>query len=175
MSSAVTTLPRPVALFREDQFFAWWTYVFMLMWGVASTFAPKFFHEVLYLRSGITGMSLIVTLIGIAVPVSLVVGVLRMSTEVTGSHLRVWFGWLPTYRRDLPLDQIRAVEVVRYRAIQDYGFWGVRWGRNGELVLSARGDRGVWLTLEDGSRILIGSQRPEELAQAIDKAVPRKS
>ncbi|MFO0960365.1 MAG: hypothetical protein U0800_23505 [Isosphaeraceae bacterium] len=174
MSSVATTIPRPCSIFREEQFFAWWTYVFMGMWAIASSLAPAFFREVLHIRSGLTGMGLAVTLIGIALPVLLIVGVLRMTTEVTATELRVWFGWLPTYRQELPLAQIRSVEVVRYRAIHDYGFWGVRRGRDGEYVLSARGDRGVRLTLGDGSRLLIGSQRPEELARILDKAIPRE-
>lgn len=173
MSSVATTIPQPSAIFREDQFFAWWTYVFMLTWAIASWLAPSFFREVLHIRTGLTGMGLTFTLVGIAVPVLLVVGVMRMTTEINGSSLRVWFGWLPTYRQELALDQIRAVEVTRYRAIQDYGFWGVRRGRDGELVLSARGDRGVRLTFADGSRILIGSQRPDELAQTLAKTIQR--
>jgi hypothetical protein len=38
-------------------------------------------------------------------------------------------------------------------------------------VLSARGDRGVRLLLTDGTRLLIGSQQPEELAAALTRAM----
>ena len=58
-----------------------------------------------------------------------------------------------------------------YRPLADYGGWGVRTGRDGERVLNARGNRGVRLDLSDGTRLLVGSQRPEALAVAIERAI----
>ena len=63
------------------------------------------------------------------------------------------------------------LEVVSYRPLADYGGWGIRSGRDGERVLNARGNRGVRLDLADGSRLLIGSQRPEALALALERAL----
>jgi hypothetical protein len=40
-------------------------------------------------------------------------------------------------------------------------------------VLNARGDRGVRIELADGSRLLVGSQRPEDLALALERAMLR--
>jgi hypothetical protein len=59
---------------------------------------------------------------------------------------------------------------VQYRPIADHGGWGIRSGRDGERALTARGNRGVRLVLADGTRLLIGSQRPEELAETIERA-----
>ncbi len=44
-------------------------------------------------------------------------------------------------------------------------------GRDGERALIARGNRGVRLELIDGSKLLIGSQRPEALAMALERAL----
>ena len=44
--------------------------------------------------------------LALALPVVLVVGFLRMTTEVTPTDLRVWFGWVPTYRRVVPIGTI---------------------------------------------------------------------
>ena len=60
---------------------------------------------------------------------------------------------------------------MTFRPIADYGFWGVRSGRDGTRALIARGNRGVRLELADGSFLLIGSQRPEALARAIEHAM----
>ena len=40
------------------------------------------------------------------------VGMLRMITEVTPTDLRVWFGWIPIYRRTVAVTDIRRIEVV---------------------------------------------------------------
>ena len=90
-----------------------------------------------------------------------VVFLLHMTTEVTPTDVRVWFGWAPTYPRSCRSARSARIEVVTYRPIADYGFWGIRAGRDGERALIARGNRGVRLELTDGTRLLIGSQRPE--------------
>ena len=47
----------------------------------------------------------------------------------------------------------------------------MRFGRRGRAY-NVSGDRGVELTLANGKRVLIGSQRSEELAEAIRRIVP---
>jgi hypothetical protein len=100
-----------------------------------------------------------------------VIFLLHMTTEVAATGLCVCFGWAPTYPRIVSIDTIRSVEVVNYRPIADYGFWGVRAGRDGERAFIARGTRGVRIELIDGSKLLIGSQRPEVLASVLDGAL----
>ena len=107
-------------------------------------------------------------------PVILAVGFLRMTTEVTPIDMRVWFGWIPTYRRTILVATIVRLEVVSYRPLADYWGWGIRSGRDGERVLIARGDRGVRIDLADGTRLLIGSQRPEALALVLERATMRR-
>src|ERR1700722_12563683 len=92
----------------------------------------------------------------------------HLSTEVTPAGVRVWFGWAPTYRRIVSTGTVRSIEVVSYRPIADYGFWGIRAGRDGDRALIARGNRGVRLELTDGTKLLIGSQRAEALAMAME-------
>jgi hypothetical protein len=109
-------------------------------------------------------------LVGLGLPTTLIVGVLRMTTVVTPTECLVWFGWVPTLRHTVALDQIRRVEVVTYRPLLDCQGWGVRTGLDGERVLNARGNRGVRLFMGDGTRLLIGSQRPEDLARVLEQA-----
>ena len=61
-----------------------------------------------------------------------VVLLLYMTTEVTPTDVRVWFGWVPVYRRVVPIGEFRRVEIVTFRPIADYGFWGIRNGPDGE-------------------------------------------
>jgi hypothetical protein len=50
--------------------------------------------------------------------------------------------------------------------LREYGGWGVR-GFGSNRAYNMRGDQGVQLDLVDGSRVLIGTQRPGELETAI--------
>ena len=148
----------------------------LALWSVSLVLAPPFASEILAIRAGGLGRSValpFVTIVGVGLPCLLHVGALRMTTVVTSGYLFVWFGWVPSYRVCLDVADIRAVELVRFQTSRDHVFWGVRRGRDGERILSARGDRGVRLTLSDGSWLVIGSQRPEELAGVLEKLVRR--
>lgn len=90
---------------------------------------------------------------------------LKLNTRVTGEgiHLKTLY----FVSRTILFDDIAGAEDVQYRPIRDYGGWGIRFGRKG-MVYSMSGDRGVKLTLTNGKRVLIGSQRSGELARAIN-------
>jgi hypothetical protein len=59
-------------------------------------------------------------------------------------------------------------EVVTYQPVEDYGGC-IRLTKRGRAYI-ASGDRGVRLFFAKGGGILIGSQQPERLAQAIAAA-----
>ena len=80
-----------------------------------------------------------------------------------GVHLR------PFPRKVIALDEIVDHAPRTYRPVLEYGGWGLRTGRHG-WAYNVHGNRGVQLQLQNGQRILIGSQRPEELARAIAEA-----
>jgi hypothetical protein len=171
--SVSVALQPPAAVYREEQLFAWWVYAPLVLMVLGAGLVPALRPDsgpAAHARSWSLEVPLALA-VGLVLPTVLIVGVLRMTTEVRPGELRVWFGWIPTYRRAVVLDAVKRLEVVRYRPIADYGFWGIRHGRDGERVLSARGDRGVRLHFADGSRLLIGSQRPEALALALEEAM----
>lgn len=171
---SVATLRPPAAIYREEQFFAWWIYVLLALMVGVGWLSMAWHHPAQAGAAAAVRPAMEIPLslaVGLVLPPALVVGVLRMTTEVTPVLCRVWFGFVPTYRRAFPVDQITAVEVVRYRAVRDHLFWGVRTTRDGERVFTARGDRAVRVTLADGSRVLIGSQTPEMLAEALTGAM----
>jgi hypothetical protein len=166
--SAVAIQP-PSAIYREEQRFGWWIYALLalmmaLAWTTIEGRGPV--GPFIAQRHGLKHM--VGVAVGFSLPVVLVVGVLRMTTLVTPTDVRIWFGFIPTYRRQIALASIAKVEVVVYRPIADTRGWGVRTGRDGEKVFNARGNRGVRLYLVDGSKVLIGSQRAEELALALE-------
>lgn len=69
----------------------------------------------------------------------------------------------------VPLERVVNVEPRVYLPIKEFGGWGLRRGLYGRCI-TLRGDKGVHLTFDDGARLLIGTDRPEELAIAIRHA-----
>ena len=99
-----------------------------------------------------------------------------MVTEVTPAGIRVWFGWWPNHLRTIPASTIQAAEVVQYDPMGEYGGWGIRHNSRipNDHALNQVGDRGVRLQLKGGERLLIGSEKPEALLEAIEK-LPRNN
>jgi hypothetical protein len=118
-----------------------------------------------------TVMMVIALVFGIAFPVLFLVGNLTVEVRGDGLYYRFFpFHW-SSHR--ISAETLAKYEVQTYRPIRDYGGWGIRYGRSGKAY-NVSGNRGVMLELSDGSRLLIGSQKPEELVNAINLAFGKK-
>jgi hypothetical protein len=91
----------------------------------------------------------------------------RLVTEVRRGEMTV--GLFPFRRARIRLADVREAEVRQYSAQREFGGWGVRTGPSGKAYC-AYGDMGVQLWLTNSERIIIGSQRVEELAAALRAA-----
>jgi len=89
---------------------------------------------------------------------------LKMTTTVSGEGVRVQT--LYFISRLVRFDEIERADATEYRPLLDYGGWGLRISPKGKAY-NMRGNRGVQLHLKNGGRVLIGSQRAQELEAAI--------
>jgi hypothetical protein len=97
----------------------------------------------------------------------------RLVTELRPNRLSVAMKGL--FRRiRVPVAGIRSATAVRYDPVADYGGYGIRSGRLGRAYI-ASGNQAVQLELKDGSKLLVGSARPAELARMIGEAQQRKT
>ena len=91
---------------------------------------------------------------------------MKLITEVRDDSLTLRFH--PLTNQIIPYEHIKTCEVRKYHPIREYGGWGIRYGRKGK-AFNVSGNLGVQLELAQGKSLLIGSQRPEELARAIQQ------
>jgi len=98
--------------------------------------------------------------------------IMRLITEVRKDG--VYINFVPLLRDTILFGDIVECKARSYRPIREYGGWGIRRGRGGKAY-NVSGNRGVQLTLKNGKGVLIGSQRPEELARAIRKGMEERS
>ena len=89
---------------------------------------------------------------------------LTWSTTVSDAGVRV--KGLAVIDRRIAFADILSVEARRCKPLLEYGGWGFRIGPAGKAY-DMRGDEGVQLVLKNGGRVLIGSGRARELAEAI--------
>jgi len=100
-------------------------------------------------------------LAGVVLPAWLLT--LRLVTRVDRRGVDVRFR-PPLSGRLFPLADIEHCQQVRYLPIREFSGWGIRWG--------GRRDAVVELTLRQGYRFAVGSQRPDDLEEAILARLP---
>ena len=94
----------------------------------------------------------------------------RLVTELRDDGIYIRF--FPFHRSShrIAFTEVKHYEVRTYHPIREYGGHGIRYGSNGKAY-NVSGDRGVQIELLNGERLLIGSQRADELWRAIQAKV----
>ncbi len=107
---------------------------------------------------------------GIGLPLFFYFTKLTTDVRTDGVYLR----FAPLWSRTVPLMDIVSYQARQYSPLREYGGWGIRFSPHKKRAYNMSGNQGVELTLTDDTRLLIGSQRPEELASAIGTAKASK-
>lgn len=63
---------------------------------------------------------------------------------------------------------IEKCEVRKYKSIMEFGGWGIRYGLKGKAY-NVKGNKGIQIQLKNGKRILIGTQKLDEVEKLIKK------
>ena len=94
----------------------------------------------------------------------------RLETEIWSDGIRYKFPPLIRKSRHINLNEIVTVDVAKYRPIIEFGGWG--WRRrliSRKTAFNVSGSIGVRVTLKNGSQILFGTQKQDEMKRAVAK------
>jgi len=97
----------------------------------------------------------------------------QLITEVREDGLYIRFQPFHLSFRRIPLENLRRFCVKSYSPLKDYGGYGIRYGIMGKAY-NISGNSGVNFTFRKGRDMLIGSQRPEELAASVEWFLQRR-
>jgi hypothetical protein len=155
--------------FREVQRFSLW-----LRWAVGLSMAVAVVFDVFALRQESlqqqprTLQIISLTILGVILTMLAVLfWLLKLETEVRTDGLYVRFFPFHIQFRKFTAEDLSEHYARTYRPILEYGGWGIRCGWRGGKAYNVSGNQGVQLVLKGGKRLLIGSQKAEELADAI--------
>lgn len=96
--------------------------------------------------------------------------IMKLETKVSGEGLYIrFFPMHVSFRKFAPGD-ISECYPRQYRPIIEYGGWGIRYGREGKAY-NISGNEGVQLVMKNGKKLLVGSQKHLELAEAINSII----
>jgi len=108
----------------------------------------------------------IVALSGLVIPLGVLFARLVVRVDAINLDISFW----PLARKAVLISEIVNFEATDYKAVREYGGWGIKHGKDGRWAYNVSGNRGVFIDLAGGRKWLIGSQRAEELAEAILRA-----
>ena len=150
-----------------------WAVVLLSVCTTAAIFGYLIIEQVVFGRpvgnhpmsnQGLLAVSLLVLLFDAGL-LALFLGA-NLRTEVRDDGLYIRYRPFHFSFHRVPLQDVVQVQAVTYSPLREYGGWGIRYTRRGKAY-NPMGNRGVKLDYRDGRHLLIGSQRPDELAAAI--------
>ena len=152
-------------LFKEQQKFRqWWIWALLtpilLIVGLASFFA---------LKESTDNWPILFLLVPLFC-CTLAFYWLRLDMEVRADGIYVRFFPVQKQFRSYHWNNIDQLFIRQYQPVKEYGGWGIR-GLDRNRALNVSGTQGLQLVLQDGKRLLIGTQRPEDL-KAIIASIP---
>ena len=150
-----------MAIFKETQRFTqWWLWLILLFtWGAMSY---SFFTDSPKDTVGI--VVLVVVMIGL--PVLFLQ--MRLITRITDEGIYVRFVPFHFKEQFYAWDSLASAQVRTYSPLREYGGWGIKYGFNGQgKVYNVSGNQGLQLVFKSGEKILIGTQKPEEIQAAV--------
>ncbi|MBJ7428667.1 MAG: hypothetical protein JHD28_06905, partial [Bacteroidia bacterium] len=88
---------------------------------------------------------------------------LRLNTKINKEG--IYFQLFPFQLKGslITWSEIATIEVRKYSPIKEYGGWGFRYGFKNGKAYNVSGNMGLQMVLKNGDKILIGTQKPEEL------------
>lgn len=94
----------------------------------------------------------------------------RLDTQIKKDGIYVRFFPFHLSFRHYNWERINKSFVRQYSPIKEYGGWGLRFGIFGSgRALNVSGNKGLQLEFQDRKKLLIGTTKPEELIEALNK------
>jgi hypothetical protein len=159
-------------LFSETQRFKqWWLWILLI--GINGLMIYGVFTQVINGHTfGEKPASNSQLLIGAALSLLISIFVLsfRLDTQIKTDGIYVRLFPLQLSYRFFSWKSLLKCYVRKYNAIAEYGGWGLRLGLFGKgRAYNISGDEGLQLEFTNGKKLLIGTQKPQELTEVIEE------
>ncbi|MDC0086688.1 hypothetical protein OAI39_04565 [Polaribacter sp.] len=119
-------------------------------------------------NTSITTNEFLGSLIGIIASV-LLIFIFKLSTRIDEKGIHYQFFPFHFSMKTLLWSEITKAEVRTYDPIGEYGGWGLRYSFNKKKgnAVNVSGDIGIQLTLKNGKKLLIGTQKKEAVSSVL--------
>jgi len=157
-------------LFTESQKFKqWWLWIILLSINLLLIYG--FYIQIIKGQPfGDRPMSNNGQIIGaiISVLVTILFYNFKLQTIIKEDGIYYRFFTIHIAYRKLTWDKLKFSFIRKYSPIFEYGGWGLRFGIMGKgQAINVSGNQGLQLVLTNNSKILIGTNKPEELNEIL--------
>ena len=153
-------------LFKEEQSFVgtWMFYLVIIVCVLATLGAAIPIWLDKETNEGIIG----VTIAGV-VCFGVIMLFIYSKLYVTIDERAIYYRYPPFVNSEKTLTKtdIKEAYVRKYEPIWEYGGWGYRIRPGKGRAMNVSGNQGLQLILSDGKQLLIGTQKPEQMRQAV--------
>lgn len=159
-------------LFRETQKFRQW-WLWLILMGINGLFLFGVFMQVIGgQKFGDKTMSdsQLITATFFTIILTLLFTSIRLETIIKNDGIYVRFFPLHLKFKHYSWERLTKSYIRQYSAISEYGGWGLRIGIFGKgNAYNVSGDDGLQLEFIDNKKLLIGTNKPDDLTQLLQK------
>jgi hypothetical protein len=157
-------------IFKEEQGFRqWWLFLIL---GI-STLIPIGIMISAYIKNkntfSIQELFGIISLIVISIGI---IFIFKLTTRIDENGIYYQFFPFHWSLKKINWISINKVYIRTYNPIRDYGGWGLKggshWSKSKGKAINVSGNIGIQLELKDGKKILIGTQKENEVKQVLE-------
>ncbi len=151
-------------LFNEEQRFRkrWMILLLICIDGILySVFFYTYFH-----RESTKSPISAGVLIGFSfIPILITMFVLMLNLKTTMNKTGVEVTFFPFLKKTYKWVDVSKAYIRKYKPIKEYGGWGIRFSFKSGRAFNVSGNIGVQLEFKNGKKLLIGTQKPDEITQ----------
>lgn len=148
-------------IFIEKQRFSQW-WLWLLLFLVVSNLVREFLNGTVEEKQALFFSALTLTL------TSVLFGIMKLETSIDTNGITVRFFPFHLKKKHFNWDQLESCSIRTYKPVIEYGGWGIRKTFSGKgTAYNVKGKVGLQLVFKNGDRLLIGTQKAEELNEVL--------
>ncbi|WP_436517551.1 hypothetical protein [Ekhidna sp. To15] len=152
-------------LFKEEQSFVgtwmWYLVIGITLLSVGGTAIGLMFTKD---SEGIIGLVLSAIVTG---GVVVLLYTSKLYVSIDQDHLYYRYPPFVNKEKKLGKADVKEIYIRKYKPITEYGGWGYRFRFRSGRAMNVAGNQGLQLLLKNDKRLLIGTQKPEKMKQAV--------
>ncbi|MEP1035162.1 hypothetical protein [Ekhidna sp.] len=152
-------------LFKEEQSFVgtwmWYLVIGILLVSIGGTAIGLMFNND---SEGIAGLIIAAVVTG---GILVLFYTSKLYVTIDQNHLYYRYPPFVNSEKKVSKDDVKEIYVRKYKPIAEYGGWGYRFRFKSGRALNVAGDNGLQLRMQNNKRLLIGTQKPNEMRLAV--------